>query len=593
MPATEGVHTIHDDGDDDGAFDTNVLAAGWMRAGLDKGKGKEVWPLAQDGDAFLQEMHKLRQSLAQLQDRSDESDSRPGTTTSSTSRTTSSSLNQQGDMSSGAKDRWTVSTSTSQDSNKRGMSASNSTSTGNSMSSSNSMSTSRLLSSLSSYSSFSSSPLTTPGEADFTPPTPLRQSVLYAAGPSLQLITASTSASTSASASSSLPVAMSRKASTVFDVNRFDVQFKAVEISEVNVSRSNVVDALVKEYPELCEAPARMFASDGRPLPPTKKQEVSDKERQARKEALVVSYRGRMPHSLLQISVLLQSRVIIWRRVGDLTAIQQRPVAQVLDSSKLDPWAIHVVHSEVDIHEMADSNVKKTFEISKSRRIGKCDRCTGSKMEDCRSCHGSKPDECWWCSGSGKSSGQKCKTCSGKGVLECKPCQGTKKTACGLCKGEGMGLYAAFLQLSMTRVDFDVVPLSTLLNSEEEASNANLVRDACIGKARDVISAFITKDAVQEATKNKKAPRQHRVHQASALLNHSTSHLIEFSVAQEAKLVDSKTLGLSLRPSSLFKHKVSFLPFYGILPSDPGLRPVQLSQDEFSSYLATTTLSQG
>jgi hypothetical protein len=364
--------------------------------------------------------------------------------------------------------------------------------------------------------------------------------------------------------------------------------------NEATPARANIIDALVKEFPHLCEGPARMFTPDGRPLPPTRNQETSDAERQARKNALIVIHRGITTHSLLQVSLLLQSRSIIWRRVGggDLTAQKSGGIS----ASKLDPWRIDMLHSGMDINEMPESNQSsKTFEISNSRTIDKCDRCQGSKEEDCRHCRGFALDTCWWCKGEGKSSKKQCHQCLGKGSMECRPCQGSKKTSCGLCQSQGTGLYAAFLRVSMTRVEFDSIPLSSFIKTETYIMDPIQIQSACVEKAKETVSTFLTSTKFHEEEmtgkkkKNTSTPRQHRVHQVSASLNNSTSQLFEVSVPQHGKLVPSKKKAASTLPTlkskNLFQRKLSSRPFYCVLPSDPTLCLVQLSDKEYENYL--------
>lgn len=351
------------------------------------------------------------------------------------------------------------------------------------------------------------------------------------------------------------------------------------------------MESLVAEFPTLCEAPAKMFGSDGQPLPPTKQQEITDMERQVRKEAICLHFKGSFSHSLLNISIIMESRNIVWRRVEGMTMAHQRPAAQALDSSRLDPWLIQLNHGHIGINDVDKFKLRKTLEVSHSQRMGKCDACEGSKVEKCHQCKGADADECWWCKGTGKKSGYRCRHCAGIGKMTCRTCNGSITSTCRRCQGEGRCLYAAFLIVSMSKIDLDPLPLSHMYNTQD----SQLLTEFCVEKTRELVKNRLRSSELNDGKEEKSSRRlhhhhhhhrEHRVHQVYSILQKSTSKLIQLDIPGEGKLTTNKKASIpTLRPINLFQRKVQFSPTYFILPSDPTLSPVRLSLEEFQASL--------
>ncbi|UZJ53605.1 hypothetical protein CBS101457_002925 [Exobasidium rhododendri] len=329
-----------------------------------------------------------------------------------------------------------------------------------------------------------------------------------------------------------------------------------------------------------------MYGPNGAPLPPTKQQEISEAEREARKQAIIARHRGSIPHSLVKTSILLESRSVKWKRISGLTSVQERPVAGDLDTSSLDPWSLELKYggSNAEMIDMAERRVKKMYEISKSKRIGTCDQCHGTKVDKCRSCRSSLSDICWWCKGSGKAGGGKCTQCTGAGVMICQTCNGLP-AACQSCQGEGKGMFAAFVQVAMVKIDLEIVPLSTIVKASEAVSKPQAVEAACIQKTRILVTEYLSA-MTRHVTKEKGKLRSHRPRRVFCSLHNSNSHLVELEVPREAKVVINKEgAPPCLRPRSRFQRKVPFATLYYILPSDLDLSPAELTLAELEATL--------
>ena len=380
-------------------------------------------------------------------------------------------------------------------------------------------------------------------------------------------------------------------------------------------SEQEIIDELVEQFPELCEAPATMFTEDGEPLPLTKREESTQAEREARKGAILLKPRGTMDHSLLKVAVILEKRTALWRRVADLpgNANYDPSRLSLLDASMLDPWRIELAHSDLDPEKLTGKKLKKTLELASSRRPGVCPQCKGNKCEPCNKCHGKEPDACWWCKGSGKASGGKCRTCTGTGKLICKACNDTRKKECAPCKGQGVGLFSAFVQVVVSKVDYAPVSLSTVLSSEQRQEARNdweVLRQISIDYARDMITETLALDMpVFDTTRppsvagsvrtqltsrtsaggKKKTTGNHQFRPLLGLcsVHNSVSHIVELEVPQQAKVVKKKKSMPTLRGKGLFQRKVLTRSYYFAVPTDQDLLPAEMTMEEVRRTLAT------
>jgi hypothetical protein len=327
-----------------------------------------------------------------------------------------------------------------------------------------------------------------------------------------------------------------------------------------------------------------MFSPDGAPLPPTKQQETGEQEREARKKAIACTHRGSIAHALVKTSLLLETRTVSWKRIGELSTLQQRPVPASLDASSVDPWKIALMYGRDDAEtlDMAQRRVKKVFELARSKTIGTCDRCHGARLEKCRACHASPPDACFWCKDTSGGSKSTCKQCSGSRVLVCRTCDGAQSTPCRSCHGEGKGLFSAFVQVTMTKIDMEIVPLASIIPQAEALYRPQIVASTCTQRARQVASEYMS-STVQQLPSSTREGRTHRSHRARKVycsLHNSRSHLIELEVPREARVVAKKSTTPFLRPGNLFQRKIPYSSFYFILPSDPDLCAAELSRGE-------------
>jgi hypothetical protein len=321
-----------------------------------------------------------------------------------------------------------------------------------------------------------------------------------------------------------LPVRRDSQASTVHNRHAPPVvDFYLNNVASDKPSQNQAVEDLVNYFPRLCESPGDMY---GQPIAPTKKNRVSPEERRARKSAIRYEYRGSVSHSLLKVSVVLETRHIIWRRAGVLTHAQQRPALEVLTKEALEPWSIELDHGEIDISESAKKRLQKVFQLKDSERVGQCDGCSGS---------------------------------------------GIFQNACNRCQGQGRCLFSAQLQVSMASVDLNAVPLSSFMNLQDERST----QDICIEKARRMV------DDILDPSENHPS----RPFRIIARVDTSSSHLVKLEIPQAGKIVTKKNSAPLLRSNSFFHRKMTFLPVYFIMPSDPSLSPIQLSIEDFQAAL--------
>lgn len=343
---------------------------------------------------------------------------------------------------------------------------------------------------------------------------------------------------------------------------------------------------IVDSYPELCERPPQMFTDDGKPLPPTAQEEASIEEKEARKASILIRDHGSIPHAFLKTSVLLESRTATWKRVGEVSAEEEHIKPAATSSNTIDPWKIKLDHSNLDPSIIARKPLKKNFELYKSRRVGLCQECEGSRTEVCQKCQGSEADECWWCKGSHKSSS--CKHCKGSGLLACQDCYGEKTQPCTPCHGKGTGVFVVYLQVRISKVDLDPIPVPCIDRSNQDKVAA--IERTCLEKARESVAAFMTSINAPTSRRGSetKPPRigksismLHRPQRVLCQLTSSKTHLVQLEVPQAARLVRRKKSTPSLRSNNIFQRKVPLSSSYFLLPSDEEFGPVQVSLYDF------------
>ncbi len=349
-----------------------------------------------------------------------------------------------------------------------------------------------------------------------------------------------------------------------------------------------VVDALVEAFPELCNRPATMFDPEGNALPPTKKEEISAKEREARKNAILARPIGLTEQSLLKMDVVLEKRTAFWRRIGDVPDDSkiERSKLRVLDSSTLDPWRLDLAHSDLKPESLRGRKVKKTLQLASTRCPGACSNCKGTCQEACRRCRAREPDDCWWCTGTGKSKGKQCTTCDGSGKLGCKSCSDTKKQTCMMCSGKGTGMFAAYVHIVIGSVDFAPEPLSALVSAEQRddiRGDWDQMRTIAVAHVKKLVAEALKVDvptfdietrppspadssrgasraaSIQTGTSAKKhrnKGHQYRPLFASCTLEKSVSTIYEVKVPQAARVVvKKKNAMLVLKSKSLLPRR--------------------------------------
>ncbi len=328
---------------------------------------------------------------------------------------------------------------------------------------------------------------------------------------------------------------------------------------------------LAEAFPQLVEAPARMFGEDGQPLPPMKQHETSPEERDARRDALQITYCGKQKHSLMKAMVIMESRTATWKRVSAAEDPEYRP-EHLTDTP--NPWIVELVHQDLDTLRAAGKS-KRHFELPDSRTDGICPKCTGSGEEPCATCRGETADECWWCAGTGFRKGYniKCARCHGEGKLKCESCQGSMRQACKPCSGQGTGHYAINIEIRVRRIDFPPFPISGLIPAPHLRNSPDAVRSAAITRAWSLI---------QRLTESSTAKGSSAYFPVSAACGWETSvsHLVQVEVPLQAKL---KRTGSEsrLKSTSLSSRKIRTATRFFIIPSDSDLRPAEMTQDEF------------
>ncbi|ETS62298.1 hypothetical protein PaG_03375 [Moesziomyces aphidis] len=383
-----------------------------------------------------------------------------------------------------------------------------------------------------------------------------------------------------------------------------DIAFSAANLPERRLTADDCVDIIVSRHPTLCDAPLREFGEDGQPLPPTKKQETSDEERAARKQALGVKFCAKQRLSLIKAMILMESRSASWKRVGPFnaantntnTAMGVDPMDATGATSHGEqgvgrlppmpsPWSIEIRHEQLDVAQIKGKS-KKSVELASLRTNALCTKCEGSKLGACLTCKAEQADECFWCSGTGREKTRAqawCRRCQGAGVLKCNTCHGSLKSDCRSCEGTGMGEYGFFVDVTVKRVEMPAVPLATLFPQLESASASfqpsyDEVRAAAKLALWDSITKLTEARHHAVATKGGKSKSKDMVPvMAACVWENSTSHVVSVDVPLTAKF--KKGASPALRPEGL-QRKIPTQRRFFTVPTDADLCSVELSEEE-------------
>uniref|UniRef100_V5F1V1 Uncharacterized protein n=1 Tax=Kalmanozyma brasiliensis (strain GHG001) TaxID=1365824 RepID=V5F1V1_KALBG len=381
-----------------------------------------------------------------------------------------------------------------------------------------------------------------------------------------------------------------------------DIAFSASTLPERTPSSDDCVDMVVSCYPAICDAPSRQFGEDGLPLPPTKKDETSEEERQARKEALKVKFCAKQRLSLIKAVVVMESRSAHWKRLGPFNPNNIKDTASSSGHSQRSaspprpgqvgqlpvmpsPWSLEIRHEQLDIAQIKGKS-KKTIELASLRTNAQCVKCEGSGLGACTTCKAEQADECFWCNGTGREKTRaqsSCRRCQGAGVLKCNTCSGSLKSACRSCEGTGTGEYGFLVDVTVKRVDMPAVPLATLFPQSAAASSEfepsyDEVRAAAKLALWDSINKLTDARALATASKGGKAKTKDMIPvMAACMWENSTTHVVSVDVPLAAKFKKGATP--SLRPEGLHRKIATQRRFFTV-PTDEDLRPIEMSEDE-------------
>ncbi|SAM84182.1 related to conserved hypothetical Ustilaginaceae-specific protein [Ustilago bromivora] len=385
-----------------------------------------------------------------------------------------------------------------------------------------------------------------------------------------------------------------------------DIAFSATTIPEQRLTAEDCVNSIVSRYPTLCDAPLREFGEDGQPLPPTKKQETSAEERQARKQALRVQFCAKQRLSLIKAMVVMESRSASWKRIGPFNPSNhntnsasasvishQQPSREVSPRSSTEvarlppmpsPWSMEIHHEQLDVAQIKGKS-KKTIELASLRINACCVKCDGSGLGACVTCKAEQADECFWCSGTGREKTRAqawCRRCQGAGVLKCNTCHGSLKSDCRSCEGTGTGEYGFFVDVIVKRVEMPAVPVSTLFPQFDDSLNFEPTYDKVRAAATLTLWDSILKltEARSQAVmlKGGKGKSKDMVPvMAACVWENSTTHVVAVDVPLAARFKKGATP--ALRPEGLHRKIPAQRRFFTV-PADADLRSVELSEEE-------------
>lgn len=363
----------------------------------------------------------------------------------------------------------------------------------------------------------------------------------------------------------------------------------------------------MSRYPSLCDAPLREFGEDGQPLPPTKKQETSNEERQARKEALRVKFCAKQRLSLIKAMVVMESRSASWKRIGpfnpanhntnsaseSVISHQHQQSREVSPQSSTEvarlppmpsPWSMEIRHEQLDIAQIKGKS-KRTIELASLRINARCVKCDGSGLGNCVTCKAEQADECFWCSGTGREKTRAqawCRRCQGAGVLKCNTCHGSLKSDCRSCEGTGTGEYGFFVDVTVKRVEMPAVPIATLLPQYNATANFmpnyDEVRTAATLALWDsILKLTETRSQIVNMKGGKAKGKEMVPVMAACVWENSTSHVVAVDVPLAAKFKKGATP--ALRPEGLHRKIPTRRRFFTV-PTDGDLRSIELSEEE-------------
>lgn len=383
---------------------------------------------------------------------------------------------------------------------------------------------------------------------------------------------------------------------------------------ERQISAAECIDIVVSRHPSICDAPLREFGEDGQPLPPTKKQETSDEERQARREALQVKFCAKQRLSLIKAMIVMESRSASWKRIGPLNASNKTVYAlseQQQHQNEISPglsgevgrlppmpspWSMEMRHEQLDVAQIKGKS-KKTIELASLRTNAQCVKCEGSGLGACLTCKAEQADECFWCCGTGREKTRAqawCRRCQGAGVLKCNTCQGSLKSQCSSCEGKGTGEYGFFVDVTVKRVEMPAVPISTLFPQFDPCSTAfepsyDEVKAAATLALWDSITKLTEARTQAAVTKGGKAKSKTMVPvMAACTWENSITHIVAVDVPQAAKF--KKGASPALRPEGLHRKIPTKRRFFTV-PTDADLRSVELSEAEVKKLGAVPSSS--
>ena len=364
---------------------------------------------------------------------------------------------------------------------------------------------------------------------------------------------------------------LASKGDRQFSTARLLTFFSLTHRPERRLTPDDCREIITAKFPSLCDPPARQFDEDGKPLPPTKRDEATPEERQARKKALTMHFRGKAPVSIVKAMIVMESRSGSWKRLGPASSSQQ--VSSTLPEMP-SPWTMDIYHQDLDLSGIKAKS-KRTVEIANCRTEAVCANCEGRCHESCSSCKGETADECFWCAGKGWAKGKgQCHRCHGEGILKCAACAGKLLATCKTCQGTGSGEFGYFVEVKVKRVEMPSVRVSELVATPNPSSES--VRSAAVLTLWDSIQRLT------EASVGK--PKPYIPVMAACVWETSVSHIIEADVPLAARF--KKGSSTPLKPEGLHRRIPTSKRWFTI-PSDLDLAPVELAESDLGNIFSS------
>lgn len=368
-----------------------------------------------------------------------------------------------------------------------------------------------------------------------------------------------------------------------------DIAFKATTLAEQHRSSVEYIDLVTRKFPTLCEPPVRELGEDGQPLPPTKRQEISDVEREARKASMTATPCGKQTLSLIKAMIVLESRTASWKRIGSADLANFTTELPKLGPAP-SPWAMEVRHEDLNVSLLKGKN-KKTLELTSLRKHAQCPKCDGQRVCVCVTCKGEKADACFWCSGTGREKMRakaSCRRCQGAGVLKCNTCQGELKSKCQTCDGQGSGEYGFFVDVKIKRVEMPAAPISTLLPQYQHTSTPPALEEVKAAATLALWDSIVKMtEALQESSAKSSKHKAMVPVMAGCVWETSTSNIVALDVPLAAKCKKGGAAP-ALRPEGL-QRKIATTTRYFAVPSDADVDPVELSAQEATRLSAISS----